>query len=289
MVNRRETELISLHGGHSGEFCCHARGTLEEMILSYSKRGFTRVGITEHIPPESNRWLYPDEVAAGFDAPGLYRRFAGFVTAGRDLQKRYADRIAVYLGFETEAWSGYGPAVRALVKTFRPDYLVGSVHHVEGIPFDHTPGDYQAAADRAGGVENLYCRYYDLQLEMIERLRPGVVAHLDLIRVHDPGWSARLGNPEIADRVRRNLRRIAELSLILDCNCRLLPEGGETYPARKILRWARNLGVSVVPGDDSHSPAQAGRGIREGIALLKDLGFSTDWTLPTMPENWRSG
>ncbi len=288
MVNGSAAELISLHGGHSGEFCCHAQGTLEEMILSYIQRGFRRVGITEHIPPESNRWLYPDEIDAGYDASGLYRRFAGFVTTGRELEKKYASRITIYLGFETEAWSGYGPAVRALVKTFRPDYLVGSVHHIDGIPFDFTPADYRAAAKQAGGIEALYCRYFDLQLEMIERLRPGVVGHLDLIRVHDPKWPERLRQPPVAERVRRNLKRIGELSLILDCNCRPLPEGGETYPAREILVWARKLGVKVVPGDDSHSPAEAGRGIREGIELLKELGFSTDWPLPSMPRNWKT-
>ncbi len=287
-MNRRKSELISLHGGHSGEFCCHASGSLEETILTYLERGFKQVGITEHIPPGNDRRLYPDETAAGFDAAGLYRRFAGFVTAGRQLQEKYASRITIYLGFETEAWSGYGPAVRALVKTFRPDYLVGSVHHVGEIPFDYSPAEYRAAAEEAGGLEALYCRYYDLQLEMIERLRPGVIAHLDLIRIHDPEWPARLKIPPIAARIRRNLKRIRELSLILDCNCRLLPAGGGTYPAREILLWARELGVAAVPGDDSHSPAEAGRGIREGIALLEDLGFSTDWPLPTMLRKWRA-
>lgn len=287
MVSGPEPELISLHGGHSGEFCCHASGTLEEVVRSYVDRGFSRVGITEHIPPESDRCLYPDEIGAGFNTAGLYRRFAGFVTAGRQLQEKYAPRITIYLGFETEAWTGYGPAVRALVKTFRPDYLVGSVHYISGVPFDYSPADYRAAAEKAGGVEELYCRYFDLQLEMIERLRPGVVGHLDLIRIHDPGWRERLGKPGIAVRIRRNLQKMRELSLILDCNCRLLPEGGETYPAREILLWARELGVAAVPGDDSHSPAEAGRGIREGIELLKNLGFATDWPLPSMPRKWR--
>jgi histidinol-phosphatase (PHP family) len=287
-VKRAGPELISLHGGHSGEFCCHASGTLEETILAYLEDGFAAVGITEHIPPENDRRLYPDEIAAGLDAAGLYRRFAGFVTAARRLQEKYASRITIYLGFETEAWPGYGPAVRALVKTFRPDYLVGSVHHVEGIPFDYSPEEYRAAAEKTGGVEALYCRYYDLQLEMIERLRPGLVGHLDLVRIHDPEWPDRMKLPPIACRIRRNLKRMEELSLILDCNCRRLPAGGETYPAREILLWARELGVAAVPGDDSHSPAEAGRGIREGIELLEELGFSTDWPLPTMLRKWRA-
>jgi len=39
--------LISLHGGHSGQFCSHAKDDLEDILLRYMDLGFTRVGITE--------------------------------------------------------------------------------------------------------------------------------------------------------------------------------------------------------------------------------------------------
>ena len=106
---------------------------------------------------------------------------------------------------------------------------------------------------------------------------------MDLNRIRDPDWVARLARPAVASRIRRNLERMRELGLILDCNCRLLPRGGETYPASAILQMARELGVAVLPGDDSHSAAAAGLGIPEGIALLKRLGFSTDWPHPPPP------
>ena len=57
--------LISLHGGHSGEFCSHARDGLENIILRYMDLGFTRVGITEHVPPSHADFLYPDEKNLG--------------------------------------------------------------------------------------------------------------------------------------------------------------------------------------------------------------------------------
>ena len=41
---------ISLHGGHSGEFCCHAQDGLADIIAQYIQMGFRQVGITEHIP-----------------------------------------------------------------------------------------------------------------------------------------------------------------------------------------------------------------------------------------------
>jgi histidinol-phosphatase (PHP family) len=265
------TELISLHGGHSGEFCSHARDTLEEMVLAYIEQGFNRVGITEHMPPVSDRFIYPDEKNAGLDGAALRRRFARYMTVARELQKKYAARITIQVGFESETCHGYQDAVRMLVEEYRPDYIVGSVHHLDDIPFDYSLEEYQRAIQKAGSIEDLYCRYFDLQFEMINAIRPAVVGHLDLIRIHDSGYHDRLESPEIKDRIDRNLERIKDLDLILDCNCRLLEKGGDPYPTRSILCRALELGITIIPGDDSHSVATVGRGIKAGIKLLREL------------------
>ena len=46
-----KTKLISVHGGHSGEFCNHSKDSLEAIIKEYIKKDFCAVGITEHTPP----------------------------------------------------------------------------------------------------------------------------------------------------------------------------------------------------------------------------------------------
>lgn len=265
-------DLISLHGGHSGEFCNHARDTLEAMVLAYIEQGFSQVGITEHMPPVSDRFIYPDEIEAGLNSAAISRRFARYMTTARELQKKYSSRMAIRVGFETETCRGYQDSVRSLIEEYHPDYIVGSLHHLDDIPFDYSPEDYQRALRSAGSIDDLYCRYFDLQFEMINALRPAVVGHLDLIRIYDPGYRERMKNPAIKDRILRNLKRIKELDLILDCNCRSIEEGGEPYPSRPILIQALGLGITVVPGDDSHSVATVGRGIKEGIVLLRELG-----------------
>jgi len=52
--NMKTAELISLHGGHSGQYCNHAEDLLEDIIQKYIQLGFKKVGITEHIPPVSD-------------------------------------------------------------------------------------------------------------------------------------------------------------------------------------------------------------------------------------------
>lgn len=267
-------KLVSLHGGHSGEFCSHAEDRLEDIVLAYIEQGFTYVGITEHIPPIADRFIYPEEKRSGLDCVAVHTRFARYITVARELQKKYSPQLKTLVGFETESWSGYRDFILQLREEFQPDYIVGSVHHVDDIPFDYSLKEYQKAVVLAGSLEKLYCRYFDLQLEMINHLQPELVGHLDLIRIYDPGYRARMQQvPEIRDRIQRNLEQVKTLDLTLDCNFRSLDRDGNPYPARFILQQARELGIKVAPGDDSHSVKTVGRGIREGILLLQKLGF----------------
>lgn len=52
---------FSLHS-HSGQFCKHAVGSLEEVVLEAIKQGFAIYGLTEHVPRYRLQDLYPDEV-----------------------------------------------------------------------------------------------------------------------------------------------------------------------------------------------------------------------------------
>ena len=67
----------------------------------------------------------------------------------------------------------------------------------------------------------------------------------------------------------------------MDLNLRSLHKGGiEPYIARPILEDVLALGIPVVPGDDAHSVATVGLHIEEGIQLLHEMGFDTDWRTP---------
>ncbi len=272
---------VSVHGGHSGEFCVHATDTLEEIVRAYCDQGFAWVGITEHMPPPDDRRRYPDDIEAGLTAADLQKRFRDYMAAARALQRRYADAITLYVGFETEGYSGYASMVRGLVSTYQPDYIVGSLHHIDDMPIDYSPEGYAAVARHCGGLDQLYCRYFDRQLELIDTLRPAVVGHMDLIRIFDPDYLVRLEKPDIRRRIRRNLRRIAELGLILDLNMRALSKGAdEPYVSAAILREALQMGIAVVPGDDSHGVASAGQYIDRGIELLVAAGSDGRWPTP---------
>ena len=272
---------VSVHGGHSGQFCGHAKDTLEEIVLAYIDQGYPWVGITEHMPPVSDAFVYPEEKNAGLDASALKEQFADYMTACRRLQAKYADDIRIYVGFETEHYSGSLDFAKTLTTIFSPDYVVGSVHHVKDIAFDYSKRCYDEAADCCGGLGGLYAAYFDQQLEMIRTLKPRVVGHLDIIRIYDPNYRSRLVKPIIWEKIVRNLKLVKQLDLILDFNLRPLSKGeDEPYLSTPILKKACELGIDIVPGDDSHGVDDIGSHMHSAMEILRVAGACTAWRRP---------
>jgi HisJ family histidinol phosphate phosphatase len=54
------------HHSHSGQFCGHAKDTLEEMVQTAIAKGFHTYAMTEHIPRPIEDF-YPEEVHAAWN------------------------------------------------------------------------------------------------------------------------------------------------------------------------------------------------------------------------------
>jgi histidinol-phosphatase (PHP family) len=273
---------VSVHGGHSGQFCHHAKDSLEAVVQAYVAAGFTWVGITEHMPPLDDSKRYPDEAESGIAASTLREQFTHYFGECRRLQQRYAGQIRLFTAFETETYPGSSAFVKQLIAASKPDYIVGSVHHVGGIGIDVNAQLYADAITKAGSLAALYCQYFDAQLAMLQDLQPAVVGHFDLIRIFDKDYLHTLQDPAVWTRVERNLAYIAQQQLIMDFNLRGFDKATEQYPSMPVLRKALELGVRIVPGDDSHGVASVGRNYDKGVALLASLGHDCQWTQPTL-------
>lgn len=276
-----DTQPVSVHGGHSGQFCSHAKDTLEEIVLTYIQKGYPWVGITEHMPPVSEAFVYPEEKGDGLNVKTLTKRFGEYITTCRRLQAQFAKAITIYVGFESETYSGSLDFAQTLVQRFTPDYVVGSAHHVANIPFDYSVQHYHLAAQHCGGIDGLYKAYFDQQYEMIKILKPRVVGHLDIIRIFDSDYRLRITKPDIWEKIVRNLKLIKQLGLILDFNLRPLSRGeSEPYLSLPILETACAMGIEVIPGDDSHGVQDIGATMPQAIKILKAVGLPTAWRPP---------
>ena len=264
--------MVSLHGGHSGEFCEHARGTLREIVDAAAE--FSIYGITEHAPRSDSRFLYDSERAKGYDVERLHREFEAYSRESLRLQRQTQSSLQILRGFETEAVpsSSYVESMLALRREHNFDYVVGSVHHVRDISFDESPQRFQEVMAACGGLEPLMERYYGLVEEMIHGLRPEIVGHLDLPRLYAPK-GADLCTPRIRRAAETVIEAAKTHNCILDLNTAGWRKGlPDPFPAPWLVRSAAEAGVPFCFGDDSHDASQVGFGLARARQYLLDQG-----------------
>jgi histidinol-phosphatase (PHP family) len=262
--------MVSLHGGHSSEYCDHATSTLQEVLDAAVAGGFHTYGITEHAPRQEARFLYPEEIAMGWDVATLARKFEDYAAATRAFVAEYADRMTVLRGFEAEVVPAgrYAEVMLDYRKQFGFDYLVGSVHYVDDRLFDGRAAQFHEIVDSLGGFEPFVVQYYRDVADMVEALQPEVVAHLDLYRK----FGRDLGptdTPAMQRSAASALEALKRHDCILDINVAAYRKGLDTpYPEPWLVRMARDMGIGMCFGDDSHCAADVGAHLAEGREYL---------------------
>ena len=266
---------VSLHGGHSQAYCDHAHSPLAELIETAISRGMPIYGITEHAPRFEERFLYPEEIAMGWDVPKLIADFEAYAEQAAHYVEAYAEEITLLRGFEAEVVpaADYVERMRAYRARLGFDYVVGSVHHVDDVLIDYDEAGLRRAADQAGGLERLAIAYYRTLAEMVEALRPEVVGHFDVIRKHARNLGP-VDTPPIREAARAALEVLRAHDCIVDVNTNAFRKGFDhPFPAPWVMEMARDMGLSFCFGDDSHSCEDVGAGIPEARRYLLDHGI----------------
>ncbi|KAI9678215.1 MAG: histidinolphosphatase [Caeruleum heppii] len=246
------------HHSHSGQFCAHAKDTLEEVVQIAIKRKLHTIGVTEHMPRENSYDLYPEEDETPETLSRLFDRY--YIEACR-LRTKYASEIQILIGFETE-WIRETSlqTIKDVQAKYDFDLFVGSVHHLYTIPIDYDDALYQKAMHRSGGdtEEQLFLDYFDAQHAMLKALKPPIVGHFDLIRLksRDPEASFRRWET-VWQRISRNLEFIVSYGGLVELNSASLRKGmSEPYPNAEICRALLQLGGRFTLSDDSHGVDQ---------------------------------
>lgn len=265
------------HHSHSGQFCAHARDTLEAVIEAAIEKKKQVFALTEHMPRQ-NGDLYPEEVAAGYSEEILLSIFSKYYTEALRLQKDYSSKLNILIGTEID-WirPSSKEYIQTLFSTFQFQLFVGSVHHVHGIPIDFSAELFQDARRISGGSnERLFEDYFDLQYEMLEALKPPVVGHFDLIKLKSDDPDVSFVNMQgVWRKIRRNLALIASYGGILELNSAALRKGlAEPYPNAEISKEFLVLGGQFTLSDDSHGIDHIGSDYRELLRFAEKVGIT---------------
>ncbi|KAI9623944.1 hypothetical protein H4Q26_017090 [Puccinia striiformis f. sp. tritici PST-130] len=278
---------ISLHS-HSGQFCKHATGTLESVILTAIERGFISYGLSEHMPRNRVQDLYPEE--SELQPSDLAEQFDRFILEAGRLKQLYSSKIGLLVGIETELieQSNTFDLLDRTIARYRDtlDYLVGSVHHVNQIPidfdqqtFDRAVLSFEVANHALEPVYELCEAYFDAQYRLIDRYRPEVIGHFDLCLLFRPDLDLQAA-PAVWTKIESNIRLAISYGALFEVNSASIRKGWSTpYPSPPILNLIISMGGRLTLSDDSHGYDRVGLNYEKSFEYLRSNNVPTLWYL----------
>ncbi|CED82750.1 EB [Phaffia rhodozyma] len=283
------------HHSHSGQFCRHAKGTLEQVVQEAIKQGFTTFGLSEHAPRYRQQDLYPEE--SDLSPTALHEIYLSFLDEAHRLRAIYSSEITLLIGIETDLITPLdltGLSALLEAQASRIDYVVGSLHHVHQIPIDFDEPTFLHAVRScvpSGSdpdtvtederIVDLIEAYLDGQFELMRTIRPEVIGHFDLIKLWNPSWSLRtLGKGSIWSKVKRNVKEAVDYGALFELNAAAFRKGwNEAYPSWEILELVVSAKGRLCLSDDSHGPQAVGLNYHKLHDYLRAHDISELWYL----------
>lgn len=244
--------------------CCSRDGSGEviDHCKEAVKRGFREICFTNH-----QEWI---SVVGGFYDYAM--RNEGWEQHLHDIEaaRKEFPMLSIKLGCETGYYPEYLDDIIRFTKRFPFDYIIGSVHSLEGIMLD----DKTISGNTSSTVQIQWMRkYFSAIKDMVKHSYFDCIGHLDLVKKHIP----RHGDDEYQDLI----QDIAETMNDNDIGFELNTSGWhqspqDCYPAVSLLKILKDAGIrKVAIGSDSHSPETLGQDIQKGLDLLKRVGFDS--------------
>lgn len=254
--------MITDYHTHSWR-CGHAIGTMPEYVEAAIATGVDEIGLTDHLylyyqsPEHRNpEWAMREEQY------GVHHREMIAV------KNHYRDQIAVRVSVEADYVEGHEPQLREILGEWKFDYVLGSVHFMDGWLIDapENSGRY-----REQNVAEIYRRYFR---QMTKAVRTGlfdVMAHLDL-----PKKFGNLPEEDVSVELGELLDVIEETGTVVEVSTAGLRKPvGEIYPSPAILSQIASRSIAIVLSSDAHAPTEIGADYGPTIRLLKSFGL--DW------------
>lgn len=174
----------------------------------------------------------------------LSKQFTDFLVEAHRLKSLYASQITLLVGLETEYITDVD--LRGLENLLKDvgepvEYLVGSIHHVNGIPIDFDLPTYEnalasfPAENEQDRQEAFLLAYFDAQYQLLQRFKPEIIGHLDLCRLYKPSLRFR-DYPSVCEKIERNVRYAVEYGALFEINAAAFRKHWSTaYPAEDIV------------------------------------------------------
>jgi len=236
-----------MHLRDPDERIVHTLEAVERFVETASARGVDEIGFTEHV-------YYFHQTRPVWTLPYQTERCVydldGYVDVVLEAKRR---GLPVKLGLEVDYVGERQDELAALLDAYPWDYLLGSVHWIDGEGVDQQPGIWAHAA-----VDEVWRRYFAALVELASSGHVDVLAHPDLAKI--------FGNRP--DRIEYPLLDGVALEI---STAGLRKPVGELYPAAAMLASR----PAITLASDAHVPADVGRDLERAVAHAREAGYET--------------
>lgn len=250
-------------------FSMDGQSPLSDMVRAAKEAGLRYFGVSEHFDADSNT-----QELFGTDA-------ASYFPAARTLQRSEGEGFTLLVG--AEFGFSHMPAAQerflALQKKYRPDFVVNSVHIVDGC--DCWFPDYFAGKTK----ERAYRDYLEYVLQSLGAPYPyDIVGHIGYVSRNAPYEDRKISYSDFSALYDEILSAIVEKGKILEVNSSCGGAGSDFLPDTDVLcRYFELGGRKVSFGSDAHGVSRVAEKRALITDALKKIGF-TSITVPAGKE-----
>ncbi len=246
-----------MHLRNGREEIAHNTRSVEPFVEAAKEAGVDEIGFTEHVyyfRQTRSLWTVP------YQTERCVYDLEPYVEAVVLARER---GLPVKLGLEVDYVPGREDETRELLDPYPWDYLLGSVHYVEGFGIDSEPRLLDAV-----GVEEAWRRYFQTLVDVARSGLFDSLSHPDLVKFFGERAQSFDYGPA-ADA-------IAESGVAVEVSTAGLRKPvRELYPHPELLAACNERGVPVTLGSDAHSPDVVGRDFDRARKLLRSAGYDT--------------
>ncbi len=236
---------------------------VERFVERAAERRVDEIGFTEHV-------YYFAQTRELWDRPYQLERckydLDEYCAAVVDAKSQ---GLPVKLGLEVDYVPGRERELRDVLHPYSWDYLLGSVHWIEGHSVDSAPDRGLWAHLPVGEV---WRRYF---IALRGAARSGlydVLSHPDLVKI----FGMRPGEEETALHHEETADAIEASGVAVEISTAGLRKPvGELYPDPGFLEACRSRGVPITTASDAHVPELVGEEFDRAIDLARKAGYET--------------
>ncbi|MFH1858301.1 MAG: histidinol-phosphatase HisJ [Candidatus Omnitrophota bacterium] len=236
--------------------CGHAEGEMAEYVEQAAALGLKEIGFSDHLPflhKRDPRYTMPPE------------EFPQYVAEVEHLRKRYP-QLRIKLGVEADFIPGYEKKLQELLCAYPLDYVIGSVHFIEGWGFDMSE---EIEGWEEQDVDHVYREYFSLLRRSARVPFFDIIAHPDVVKKFGHRPKAAMGR-----EIEETVRVFREEGKTVEINTSGLRKPiREIYPSQSILEVCRRWDVPIVFGSDAHAPEEVGKDFNQAVLLAKKVGY----------------